>query len=76
MNETVVRQIVDRYVSDERFRADVRANPEAAIRDAGFELDEEERDLLKSIDFSQTDEQLAERVSATGGSLGNPGGTV
>ena len=64
MSEEIVKAIVDRYVTDERFRADLRADPEAAIRDAGFELDDEERALLKSIDFSQTEEQLSERMSA------------
>lgn len=64
MSEEIVKQIVDKYVSDEGFRAEVRADPEGAIRDAGFELDDEERALLKSIDFSQTDEQLSNRLSA------------
>jgi len=64
MSEEIVKQIVDRYVSDEAFRVEVRADPEGAIRSAGFELDDEERALLESIDFSQTDEQLAARMSA------------
>ncbi|SMF78907.1 hypothetical protein SAMN06265365_13420 [Tistlia consotensis] len=65
MSEETVMTIVDKYVSDETFRAAVRADPEAAIRNAGFELDDEERGLLKSIDFSQTDEQLSARMSAS-----------
>lgn len=64
MSEEIVKEIVDRYVSDETFRAEVRVDPEGAIRNAGFELDDEERALLKSIDFSQTDEQLSKRLSA------------
>ncbi len=64
MREQIVKEIVDRYVSDETFRAGVRADPERAIRNAGFKLDDEERALLKSVDFSQTDEQLSARMSA------------
>ncbi len=73
MNEENVKKIVDRYVSDEKFRAEIRADPEAAIRNAGFELDDEERALLKSIDFSQADEQLSERMSASGVDYGGSG---
>jgi len=72
MSEAIVMEIVDKYVTDEAFRAHVRTDPEGAIRDAGFDLDDEERALLKSIDFSKTDEQLSARMSASGyaGSLG------
>ncbi|SMF78925.1 hypothetical protein SAMN06265365_13423 [Tistlia consotensis] len=74
MSEEIVMTIVDRYVSDETFRAEVRADPEAAIRNAGFELGDEERALLKSIDFSQTDEQLSARMAASGGLSGGLSG--
>ncbi|MEQ8813890.1 MAG: Os1348 family NHLP clan protein [Thalassobaculum sp.] len=74
MSEEIVKEILDKYVSDETFPADVRTDPEAAIRNAGFELDDEERALLKSIDFSQTDEQLAERMSAGTFDVGQVGG--
>ncbi|MEQ8813584.1 MAG: Os1348 family NHLP clan protein [Thalassobaculum sp.] len=65
MSEEIVKAIVDKYVADETFRAEVRADPEGAIRSAGFDLDDEERALLKSIDFTQTDEQLSERLAAS-----------
>lgn len=64
MSEEIVKAIVDKYVSDESFRTEVRTDPEGAIRNAGFELDDEERALLKSIDFSLSDEQLADRQAA------------
>jgi len=65
MSDEIVKAIVDKYVSDETFRAEIRADPEGAIRSAGFNLDDEERALLKAIDFSQTDEQLSKRLSAS-----------
>ncbi|GHD55279.1 hypothetical protein GCM10017083_33970 [Thalassobaculum fulvum] len=72
MSEEIVKAIVDKYVADETFRTEVRADPEGAIQAAGFELDDEERALLQSIDFSQTDEQLSKRLS---GAWSDPIGT-
>ena len=63
---------MDKYVADETFRTEVRVDPEGAIQAAGFELDDEERALLQSIDFSQTDEQLSKRLS---GAWSDPIGT-
>jgi hypothetical protein len=41
----------------------MRRDPEGAAERSGLQLDDEDREALRSIDWSGTDEQLNERVS-------------
>ena len=62
-NQEALRQLTDRFMNDAHFRERMRQDPEGAAEREGFALDEEDRQALRSIDWSGTDEQLNERVS-------------
>ncbi len=60
---TTLEQIMERYTQDPAFKAQLRADPEAAAKAAGIALDDEDRQALRGLDFSLSDEQLQQRVS-------------
>jgi hypothetical protein len=62
-NQEAMGQLTDRFMEDADFREEMRQDPEGAAERAGFALDDEDRQALKSIDWSTTDEDLQERVS-------------
>jgi len=55
--------LVDRWVSDPAFRAAMRANPEGAARAAGVTLTADEQAAMRSVDWSQSDDELTARIS-------------
>jgi hypothetical protein len=62
-NQEAMQQLTNRFMNDAHFRERMRQDPEGAAEREGFALDEEDRQALRSIDWSGTDEQLNERVS-------------
>jgi hypothetical protein len=62
-NQEAMQQLTDRFMSDADFRERMRQDPEGAAQAEGLGLDEEDKQALKGIDWSGTDEQLQERVS-------------
>jgi hypothetical protein len=58
-----MQQLADRFMNDPDFREQMRQDPEGAAKRTGLELDEEDRQALRSVDWSLPDEQLNERVS-------------
>jgi len=68
MSKEGVKTVLDRYMNDEAFRAQVRQNPEAAIRTCGADLSEEEMAAVKNVDWSVSDEELHSRMSKSGDS--------
>jgi hypothetical protein len=62
-NQEAMQQLTDRFMNDAHFRERMRQDPEGAAEREGFALDEEDKQALRSIDWSGTDEQLNERVS-------------
>ncbi len=62
-NQEAMGQLTDRFMDDADFREEMRQDPEGAAERSGFALDDEDRQALKSIDRSTTDEDLQERVS-------------
>ncbi len=62
-NQEAMQQLADKFVNDAEFREQMRQDPEGAAERAGLQLDEEDRQALRSVDWSQSDEQLQERVS-------------
>ena len=62
-NQQAMQQITDRFMNDVGFREQMKQDPEGAAQRSGFALDEEDRQALKSIDWSISDEELKERVS-------------
>ncbi len=62
-NPDSMQQLADRFINDAQFREQMRKDPEGAAERSGLQLDEEDLQALRSIDWSGSDEQLSERVS-------------
>ncbi len=62
-NQEAMQQLADRFMNDAGFREEMKQDPEGAAQRSGFALDEEDRQALKSMDWSATDEELNQRVS-------------
>ena len=63
-----MEEMTDRFINDPDFREQMRQDPEGtaerfAAERFGVQLDEEDRQALRMIDWSIPDEQLQERVS-------------
>jgi len=67
MSYEAIGQLIDRWMNDASFRAALRVDAEAAVRQVGIELDPDAQAALKSIDWSLSDADLMSRVSAAGG---------
>jgi putative modified peptide len=63
MSHDAVADLVERYLTDEAFRAAFARDPEAAVADAGFQLDGEELAALRASVSSHDDQPLRPRVS-------------
>jgi hypothetical protein len=62
-NQEAMQQLADRFVNDAEFREQMRQDPEETARRSGLNLDEEDRQALRSIGWGGSDEDLKERVS-------------
>jgi len=62
-NQEAMQQLADRFVNDAEFRERMRRDPEEAAEGSGLSLDEEDKQALRSMDWSGSDEELKERVS-------------
>jgi hypothetical protein len=62
-NPESMQQIADRFMNDAEFREEMRQDPEGAAERSGYQLDDEDRQALRSMDWSGSDERLNERVS-------------
>ena len=62
-NQEAMQQIADRFMNDADFREQMKQDPEGAAEREGFALDEEDRQALRSVDWSGSGEELKERVS-------------
>ncbi len=62
-NQETMQQLTDKFMNDPEFREQMRQDPEGTAERSGFQLDEEDRQALQSVDWSLPDEQLKERVS-------------
>ena len=62
-NPDSMQQLADRFMNDASFREEMKQDPEGAAERSGLQLDEEDRQALRSIDWSGSDEELNERVS-------------
>ena len=59
-NSEAMQQLTDRFINDAQFREEMRRDPEGAAERSGLQLDDEDKQALRSMDWSGTDE---ERVS-------------
>ena len=62
-NPESMQQLADRFMNDEQFREEMRRDPEGAAEGSGLPLDDEDKQALRSIDWSGSDEALNQRVS-------------
>jgi hypothetical protein len=62
-NQEAMQQLTDRFMEDADFRERMKQDPEGTAKSEGLQLDEEDKQALKSVDWSQSDEELKERVS-------------
>jgi hypothetical protein len=62
-NPESMQQLADRFMNDTDFREQMKQDPEGAAERSGLPLDEEDKQALKSVDWSGSDDQLQERVS-------------
>ena len=68
--EKELQELLGRALADEAFRARLLDDPRQAVRDAGYELTEEQLAALKMIDTQTLTEALDERlVKRTGVNL-------
>ena len=58
-----MQQLAERFMNDADFREQMKQDPEGAAERSGLPLDDEDKQALRSMDWSGTDEQLNERVS-------------
>jgi len=58
-----IEQVIDQWMNDESFRAELRRDPEGTVRARNFQLNEDEWAALRSVDWSLSDEALHARIS-------------
>jgi hypothetical protein len=63
MLEKKMYELIGRAIADPDFRAALIADPDKAIKEAGYELTDEEIASLREIDLKAGAEELGERLS-------------
>jgi hypothetical protein len=66
MSQSAVESLIDRWMNEPAFREALRHDPEGTVRGTGVELDADEWDALRAVDFSLSDAELQARVSRGG----------
>ena len=66
MSEKKMYELIGRAIADPDFRAALIADPDKAIKEAGYELTDEEIASLREIDLKAGAEELGERLSKSG----------
>lgn len=66
MSEKKMNELIGRAIADPDFRAALIADPDKAIKEAGYELTDEELASLREIDLQAKAEELGERLSKSG----------
>jgi hypothetical protein len=67
MSRQGIEQLIDRWMTEPTFRAELRADPVAAARRIGAPLTTEELTALRNVDWSLSDDELQARYSKSGG---------
>ena len=67
MSREAIERLIDRWMNEPAFRAELRADPVSAARRAGAVLTEEELTALRNVDWSLSDAELEARYSKSGG---------
>jgi hypothetical protein len=69
LSREAIDELIDRWMGDPGFRAEVRQDPEAAVRSTGLELDPAEWAAIRSIDWRLSDDELMARSSKRNGCI-------
>jgi len=56
-------EVLGRALADAEFRTSLMADPVKTVKEAGYELTEEQMAMLKQADFAALSEGLGERLS-------------
>ncbi len=72
MSREALEQLVQRWMNEPAFRAEIRHDLEGVIERAGYELDEEEWSVLRNTNWSQPDEELRTRMADVAGRASPP----
>ena len=72
MSREALEQLVQRWMNEPAFRAEIRDDLESVIERAGSELDEDEWSVLRNTDWSQPDEELRTRMADVAGRASPP----
>ena len=62
-NPESMQQLADRFMNDAGFREEMKQDPAGAAERSGLQLDDEDKQALRSMDWSGSDEVLKQRVS-------------
>jgi hypothetical protein len=63
MNRADTELLIDRWMNDPGFRTQMRQDPVATARQAGITVEAEDEKVLRSTDWTLSDEELADRIS-------------
>ena len=63
MSRDTVSQLMDRWINEPAFRAEMRNDPEAAIKSSGVQLDDDEWSAVRGMDWTLPDAELQSRIS-------------
>ena len=63
MSRESVEKLMDRWASDTTFRAEVRKDPEGAVKKIGADLTPEEWAALRQVDWALSDDELKARAN-------------
>lgn len=63
MSRDAIGELVDRWINEPTFRAELRQDPEGAVRRSGVQLNEDEMAALRNIDWNLPDEELRSRLN-------------
>src|SRR5215211_4050131 len=61
-NQEAMSQLAERFMNDTDFREQMRQDPEGTAQRSGLQLDEEDPQALRSMDWSSSDEQFREQM--------------
>ena len=67
MSREAVDTLVQRWTDDPEFRASLRQDPEGTVRQSGAELDADEWEALRAVDWSRSDDELLTGRESKGG---------
>lgn len=66
MSQQSMQTLLERWMNDPEFRAQIRQDPEGTVRATGLELTEDEWMALRAVPWELSDEELRERVTKAG----------